>query len=216
MASIFRKEFLNWIIMLSPLIYLGMVWEQLPEEVPIHFNAVGEADNYGSKMSLFWLSFLLPVGVYALLTLVGRIDPKQNLHKMGEKFSTFKIFLVSFMAIISFFVIQSGISGSVNPKWLYGLVSLLFVFLGNYLQSVPSNYFIGIRTPWTLENESVWKKTHRFGGRIMMGLGVVMFCLCLILEPQIFAYFLIGGALLTALIPAVYSYLEFQKLKEVG
>jgi immunity protein, SdpI family len=103
-----------------------------------------------------------------------------------------------------------------NPHLLFILVGLLLIVLGNYLQSVKPNYFIGIRTPWTLENETVWKKTHELGGILFLAGGICIVILSLIINhnANLFTtlFMIIVGAL--TLIPILYSYLEFRKTEK--
>ncbi len=209
------RELLLWIIMLAPLAYLGMIWNLLPDTIPIHFDYTGTPDDYGSKMTLFWMTLLLPVGTYGIMSLVMAIDPKQKMHKMGNKFWTLKLLIVGFIAALTFMIVRSTYVGSIETKWMFGLISFFFVVLGNYLQTVPPNYFIGIRTPWTLENDEVWKKTHRFCGRIMMVIGAIMFLLVFFLPPGLYFGVFMAGVIAIALVPFLFSYQKFKEVKEV-
>ena len=85
--------------------------------------------------------------------------------------------------------------------------------LGNYFKTIKPNYFIGIRTPWTLENEEVWKKTHLFGGKLWFIGGLLIFILSLIIPDNYSFYVLITVTVIISILPIIYSYLEFKKLK---
>ena len=92
------------------------------------------------------------------------------------------------------------------------MIGLLFIMMGNYFQTVRPNYFVGIRTPWTLENEQVWKKTHRLGGRIWVAGGISIVLLGLLINSvtaMLICFF--GLILIMVLVPVVYSYMEFRK-----
>jgi len=206
------RELILLVIALAPLAYLGFIWNQLPEIVPVHFDANGNPDREGSKMSLFWITLLLPLGTYGLMSVIKYFDPKQKIHLMGNKFWLLKLVMVVFISAICFVIIQSTVAGSTNMKLLYGLICLLFIFLGNYMQTVPPNYFVGMRTPWTLENEEVWKKTHRLTGKLMMGTGIVLFVLALVIPSNIYIFIFLIGVIVMTLIPVVFSYTEFKSV----
>jgi uncharacterized membrane protein len=89
-----RKELPIIGIVSIPFIYLGTVWNSLPERVPIHWNYEGQIDNWGDKISLLFLVFMLPVLMYALMTAASKIDPKKRISLMGRKFYQLKFFLV--------------------------------------------------------------------------------------------------------------------------
>ncbi len=88
--------------------------------------------------------------------------------------------------------------------------------LGNYFQTIRSNYFIGIRTPWTLENEQVWKKTHLLGGRIWMAGGLLIVILSFIITDN-HSLMIAFGILcfIMVIIPVIFSYTEFRKEKNL-
>ncbi len=210
-----RKELPILLITLIPFLYLAYIYPSLPTEVPIHWNAKGEIDGWGRKTNL-WLIPALTVGlVYLIFLIIPKIDPKKQLQNMGSKFYQLKFVFMLFMSALSLFILystqQQGIS---NPNTLGLIIGLLFAAIGNYLPSVKSNYFIGIRTPWTLENEVVWKKTHRMAGRIWLIGGLLLIGLSLILPAITFIYVILGISLPLALIPLVYSYIIYKKVEK--
>lgn len=94
------------------------------------------------------------------------------------------------------------------------IIGLLYLILGNYFKTIKANYFIGIRTPWTLENETVWKETHKLGGKLWFIGGLILILSSLLLEKQTnFTLFIIVTAIIS-IIPVVYSYLKFQNVKK--
>ena len=205
------------VIVLLPFIYLAYVWNQLPAEVPIHWNFKGEIDRYGSKLELVLVLFLLPVLTYVILQVAPKIDPKGELKKMGNKFQRIKFALVSFTSIIAMLIIYFSKNQTLtNPNYILLVIGLLYIVFGNYAQTLKANYFIGIRTPWTLENETVWNKTHRIAGRLFFIGGIIVVLTSLILEKQqnFYLFFIITGII--TIIPLVYSYLIFKNLKQTA
>jgi len=141
-------------------------------------------------------------------------DPKKKLEKMGNKFANIKFFLVLMMSLLAVFILYSvqNQSGS-NIKVLNVLVGFLIVGLGNYFPAVKPNYFMGIRTPWTLENETVWKETHKMSGKLWFFGGAILTLLALALPAESsLTVFLVGVAIL-AVVPVIFSYMKYKALK---
>ncbi|CAM1332996.1 SdpI family protein [Tenacibaculum aestuariivivum] len=206
-----KKELPLITIVLLPFIYLAYIWNQLPEKVPMHWNIKGEIDRYGEKMELIIIPILLPLLVYIIFLVVPKIDPKNKLNKMGNKLQTIKVLLTTFMSILALFIIYSAKNQSfANPNYIILLIGVLYIILGNYFKTIKANYFIGIRTPWTLENEIVWKKTHKLGGKLWFVGGIIVVLTSLILdkEPNVTVFLIITGII--TIIPIVYSYIIFK------
>ena len=210
-----KKELPLVVIVLLPFIYLGYIWNQLPEKVPLHWNIKGEIDRYGEKIELIIIPFLLPLLVYIIFLVVPQIDPKNQLNKMGNKLQTIKFLLTTFMSILALFILYTAKNESfANPNYIVLLIGVLYLVFGNYFKTIKANYFIGIRTPWTLENETVWKETHKLGGKMWFIGGLIIILSSLLLEKQTnFTIFIVITAIIT-IIPVVYSYLKFQTLKK--
>jgi uncharacterized membrane protein len=86
---------------------------------------------------------------------------------MGNKLQTIKLLLTTFMSILALFILNTAKNESfANPNYIVLLIGVLYLVFGNYFKTIKANYFIGIRTPWTLENETVWKETHKLGGKM--------------------------------------------------
>lgn len=211
-----KKELPILVIVLLPFIYLAYVWNELPNNVPMHWNIEGEVDRYGDKSELIMIPFLLPLLVYMIFLVAPKIDPKNKLNKMGGKLSTIKFLLTTFMSILALFIIYTAKNESLtNPNYIFLMIGVLFIILGNYFKTIKPNYFIGIRTPWTLENETVWKKTHKLGGKMWFIGGLFVVLSSLLVETQInFTLFIVITAIIT-IIPVAYSYLKFQNLKKI-
>lgn len=196
-----------------PFIYLAYIWNELPEKVPMHWNIKGEIDRFGEKSELLLIPILLPLLVYIIFLIVPKIDPKNKISKMGNKYQHIKILLTTFMSILALFIIYTAKNQSfANPNYIVLLVGILYIILGNYFKTIKANYFIGIRTPWTLENETVWKETHKLGGKMWFVGGIIVVISSLILKKQLnFTIFIIITGIIT-IIPIAYSYFKFKKI----
>lgn len=207
-----KKELPFIAIVLLPFAYLAYIWNQLPEKVPVHWNSSGEIDRYGEKIELLLIPILLPLLVYVIFLVIPRIDPKKKLNKMGNKLHTLKTLMTILMSILALFILYSAKNQSFdNPNYMVLLIGVLYIILGNFFKTIKHNYFIGIRTPWTLENERVWKETHKLGGKLWFIGGIIVVLSSLMLDnKQNFTLFLIITTIL-ALVPVVYSYIRFKK-----
>jgi len=207
-----KKEIPFIAIALLPFVYLAYIWNELPKEVPMHWNASGEIDRWGDKSELFMMIFMLTGITYLIFLVIPYIDPKQKLQNMGNKLNNLRMILGLFMSALAIYILFSVQQKTSNPVLIFPLVGLLFAFLGNYFKTIKPNYFIGIKTPWTLENEEVWKKTHLLGGKLWFVGGLLM-ALTFVLPNniQIYTFLTIVGVI--TIVPIVYSYLEFKKIK---
>ncbi len=212
-----KKEIGLWLVMLVPMGYLAYAWSTLPEIIPTHFGFDGKPDDWSHKTMYAFLIPGLNVGIYLLMTFIPKIDPKKKLEIMGNKYFMLKLFTTLFVAIISLFIVRSSITGVVaDSSGLFCVLGGFFMFLGNYLQRAAPNYFVGFRTPWSLENEVVWKKTHVLGGRLYFIAGLLTIVLSLAMKER-FAPWFVGIILTASLIPAVYSYFVYrQETRKTG
>ncbi len=208
----FKKEIPFLAIALIPFAYLIYIWNRLPEKVPMHWNGAGEIDRYGDKQELLGTLFMLVGITYFVFLIIPSIDPKQKLQNMGNKLNNLRMILTLFMSGLAVFILYSVQQKTSNPSFVLAIIGLLFAFLGNYFKTIKPNYFIGIRTPWTLENEEVWKKTHLMGGKLWF-IGGLLMALTFVLPNKIQFYTFIGIVAVITIIPIVYSYLEFKKIK---
>lgn len=214
----YRKEFIFWVLIVLPYVYLAFVWDKLPDKVPTHFSISGTADGWSDKSTLLWLPGGMGIVLYVLMLVIPSIDPKQRIQAMGERYYTFRLMLTLFFSFIATYLVYVSQAGTMErPGLLTASLGAMFAMLGNYFQIIRRNYFIGIRTPWTLESELVWKRTHHMAGRLWMAGGILIIILSLIISST-GALAIASGVLLFMMIivPVVYSYTEFQKEKRIG
>lgn len=210
-----RKELPIIGIVLLPFVYLAFIWNSLPEKVPTHWNYKGEIDHWGDKLSLIGLLFMLPVLTYVLLLAAPKIDPKKRIALMGGKFHQLKFFLVLCMSLLALSIIYITKNQSFSsPNLIPVLTGVLFLVLGNYFKVIQPNYFIGIRTPWTLESNEVWKLTHNFAGKLWVIGGFAVVLGGLILENNYFNIVFISIIAVLAIVPMVYSYIKFKQIEK--
>ncbi|MTH18050.1 SdpI family protein [Flavobacterium sp. LC2016-01] len=202
-------------IVLIPFAYLAFIWNSLPEKVPVHWNMNGEIDSWGSKSFLVVIVFILPVLMYAVMFAAAKLDPKKRISLMGKKFYNLKFFMVSFMSALAVFLLYVSKNQSAsNPNLMYILVGILLMVMGNYFKVIQPNYFIGIRTPWTLESQEVWKATHTFAGKLWFFGGLIIVLGGIIFSGFIFAKAFVGIGFTLAFVPVAYSFIKFKQLEK--
>jgi uncharacterized membrane protein len=186
----------------------------LPEQVASHWNIDGQVNGYLPK---FWGAFLVPalmLFMAALFTAVPRIDPRAaNIKKFRSQYENFVALLLTFMFIIYAQTLLWSLGMPIRVDFTIpaGLGALLF-YLGSVLKDVRPNYFIGIRTPWTLASDRVWERTHEMGGKLFKIAGIL--CLAGALIGGRVAFVMVMGSVVgAAIISIAYSYLEFRKEK---
>lgn len=208
------REIPFWILIVSPIIYLKLNWEVIPENVPLHYNLSGEADDWGSKNNLIGLSVIIPICLYLLLLAAIYIDPKKKIADMGTKYHQIRLVSSLLIACVIFTFLYSIINNTNNlGDYLYIIVGTMISLFGNLFLNLKQNYFIGIRTPWALENETVWRHTHRMAGKLWFFGGLIMVIANLIPQLKSQAKFISIVIIVSlVIIPIVYSYIEYKKI----
>ncbi|MEH7362307.1 MULTISPECIES: SdpI family protein [Priestia] len=184
----------------------------LPATMPIHWGANGEADGFATKINAMILTVGIMVLIYFVIAFVPRIDPRKENYKYFSK--TYNI-LLNAVLLLFFFVnmstILQGLGYNVPMSYIAPIMAgLVFIIIGNYLQRVRSNYFMGIRTPWTLSNENVWKKTHRLSGKLFF-IGGLLILISAFLPDGYKSVIMWGSIVLCVAVPYLYSYLAYKK-----
>ncbi len=177
----------------------------MPEKIVLHWNDQGQVDNYISKFcGLFLMPFIL---AGSIIFLVAR--PRIALEAQTEKFRKYyDEFIILFFVFMLFVYWNMGIKISPNVILLIGL-GILFFYIGILCENVKRNWFIGIRTRWTLSNEVVWDKTHKIGGKLFKVAGVI--ALFGIFFQKYALFFILVPVILVTAYTIIYSYVKYQK-----
>jgi uncharacterized membrane protein len=163
-------------IVLTLILYPG-----LPARIPVHFNLDGSPDRYAGKPSAVIVYLGSMVGLYLLLTFIPFIDPfKRRALKRYNAFLILRDFALAFLLFTYFVAISSAWGGRLSSKVLGIGIGLFMALMGNYLPKLPRNFFFGIRVPWTIASETVWRKTHILGGWLFVGGGLAIALLSLL------------------------------------
>lgn len=187
------------------------LYARLPDPMPSHWNAAGEVDGYMSK---FWGVFLMPVMTIVLVPLflvIPRIDPlKANIAKFRGVFNWFIVIFVVYMLFVYALTLAAALGYQFNMTvMLLPVVGLLFIGVGYMTGQAKRNFFIGIRTPWTLSSETVWDETHKLGSKLFMLGGAVTIISAFLGENGI--WLMLAGMLVAAFVPIIYSYILWRR-----
>jgi len=186
-------------------------YPQMPEPVASHWNAQGQVDGYMSK---FWGLFLMPiisVGMLLLFILIPRIDPlKANIEKFRKYFDGFVVLILLFFFYLYILTIQWNVGHRFNMgRLMCPALAILFFYCGVLIEKAKRNWFVGIRTPWTLSSETVWEKTHKIGGKLFKVAGVIALLGVFFQKHTLF--FILIPAIAIVVFSFIYSYVAYKK-----
>ncbi len=201
-----------WVLaFISPIMFLA-AYSYLPENVPIHWNAQGQVDNYGSKTMAAFL-FFLPLLLALMFQFLPKIDPKkQNYVKFQKYYDIFAIFMTAFFDVVNGVMLTETLRpGTLSMGLILSIgVSLMLIVLGNMMGKIKHNYFMGIKTPWTLADPDVWNQTHRVGGIMFVIIGIIALITGFI-STMAFAMVILVGSLGSTAVLFILSYVLFKK-----
>ena len=193
--------------LLIPVLVGLILWNQLPEQIPTHWNAQGEIDGWSSKpFVVFGLTGIM-LAIQWLCVLGAGADPKKGNHP--EKVLQLALWISPLLSLVLYAVTYATALGKTVriEVILPVLIGVILAVIGNYLPKCKQNYTIGIKIPWTLSSEENWNRTHRFAGRLWVACG-----LAIILTGFLGGtWLLLGIFLLMALAPMIYSYILYRK-----
>lgn len=198
---------LTSVVILLPILAGVILWNQLPEQIPTHWNFAGEIDGWSSKpFAIFGLPLIL-LAMQWLCVAGTFADPKRNNH--SGKILHLVLWIIPVLnAVLSVLTYAAAMGKDVQMEVVMPVfIGLVLAIVGNYLPKCKQNYTIGIKIPWTLNSEENWNKTHRFAGRLWVVCGLV------IMLTGFFGGFWIflGVVLLMVLAPFIYSYVLHRK-----
>lgn len=211
------RKWIPLLIIVAGLVASALVYPDLPERVPTHWNLAGEVDGWSPRAWGAWMIPLFTALIWALMRWLPSIDPRgKNYVKFGGAFEGIMISVMLFMLVLHVITLRAALGYSVAMERVVPLgVGVLFVVIGNLLPRARPNWFVGIRTPWTLSSDRVWEKTHRLGGRLFV-LGGILIALSTLLGAAWSSGVLIAVVAICSLVAVVYSYTEWRKEKNAA
>ncbi len=170
-----KSEIIVFLFVLLSLVISIYFYPRLPNKIPMHWNLQGEVDGYMTK---FWGLFLMPMVLIVmsiLFILIPSIDPlKANIKRFRNYYDGFIILLFLFMLFLQGFIVLWSLGTKIRLHIVFTIgLGILFFYIGILLEHAQRNWFIGIRTPWTLSSDFVWNKTHKLGGKLFKIIGII-------------------------------------------
>ena len=201
-----KKLIISSVIILFPIIIGLILWNKIPQIIPIHWNIEGEANGYGHKAFVVFgiPAFLLLVHwICALGTCFDKKNKDQHQKAISIVFWICPIVSIYIATVEYLFVFNFHIS---VPSLSFSLLGITFIIIGNLLPKIKPNKTLGIKLPWTLKSDENWFATHRFGGKVWV-IGGFLFLTMTFIPSQIAVWFLLAMIIAMVLIPVLYSYI---------
>jgi uncharacterized membrane protein len=206
----------QWIslgLVLAALAVSALLYSDLPPQVATHFNAAGEPDRWSDPFTAALMMPAIMVGLWLMLWVLPKISPQGwRVEPFADVWYRCQLAIIAFMLLMHAGVLGHAVGwwGADMGRLVITGVGLLLLVLGNYLGKTTRNFFLGIRTPWTLASDEVWRRTHRLGGWMMVGAGAVLVVMGFAgVNPLVFAV-IIGAAVL---VPVVYSFFAYRAIE---
>lgn len=208
-----RTEVPQWLIIAAMFVAAAIVWPTVSGQIPVHWDAHGNANGYGGKFEGLLLLPLIALGLYILLLFLPRIDPgRANYTQFSGPFLVVRYAILMLLAGLYGITLLAVKGYDFNTtRLVLGAIGILFIVLGNVLGKVRPNWFVGVRTPWTLSSKRSWVRTHRLAGWLFTLAGLIFLVLIAFNVGAALPWLIVGvvGLLTVALV--AYSYIEWRQ-----
>lgn len=207
-----NKRWLGLIFIVAALVFSLAVYNQLPERVATHFGVNGEPDGWSSRGVAAFGMPLVGLLMFTLFHVLPRVLPRRrNFELFEDTYWAITTLVLAFVVAMHVVVLGMALGWPVDmPTFVVLGVGSMFVILGNLMPRVKPNWLLGIRTPWTLESEQVWRATHRLGGRTMV-IGGLITMAGVFFPTEVQPWIAMAGLGVGAFIPLVYSYILWRR-----
>lgn len=203
------KLIITSLITLIPIVIGLILWDKLPDQVPVHWNINGDVDDYTTKTQAVFFMPLVLVAFHWICVLGTNLDPKKQ--NINDKMFTLVLWIIPVISLLcNSMVYATALGHKINVEIIMPLfMGALFIVIGNYLPKCKQSYTVGIKIPWTLNDEENWNKTHRMAGFLWVIGGIVIMATAFLRVFWLFFVVLIP----MVIVPFVYSYLLYKKNK---
>lgn len=211
----FKTEWFSLFLLLTAFVVAFYFYQNFPVKVPTHWNIRGEVDGYSKPFGAAFLVPIMMIGMYLMFIFLPYLDPKKDQYASFAKvYHNFKDLIITFLFILYFLTGINGLGYKINISFYVPImVGALFIILGLLLENVKMNWFLGIRTPWTMSSETVWNKTHKLSSRVLMASGILMAATVIVPEKLKIVLFILAIALIIFTLP-IYSYVLYAQEKK--
>lgn len=208
-----RYLVMSMLLVAAAFVATAVLYGHLPGRIPLHWDAHGEIDRYGGRASAFLMPCVM-AGVLALLAVLPRVSPLRfSVDAFSDTYWYCALVVEGMLATIHAVTMAGSLDQGVDTgRWMLGGMAVFIALLGNVMGKVRRNFWLGVRTPWTLANERVWYATHRLAAKMMVGCSAL--ALVAALANLRFAALML--IVVGPLVPAVYSLLYYKRLERSG
>jgi immunity protein, SdpI family len=206
------RKWIPLLIIAAAVIASALVYPKLPLTIPTHWDMLGRPNGWSGRLWGAWVMPIFLVVLWAFMRVLPRIDPRgSNYAKFGGAYEGIIVSIMLFMLGMHIIILRAALGYPVAMERVLPIgLGVLFIAIGNLLPRARPNWFIGIRTPWTLSSDRVWEKTHRFGGHVFVGAGILMVLSALVTAPWAPVVLFTIIVLCTASV-LIYSYVEWKR-----
>jgi uncharacterized membrane protein len=207
-----RQELPVLVLLAIPFVAIPFFWEALPERVPMQWNLRGDVNWYAGRALAATLLPALNVFLYLFYTFFPVVDPKRQTRVRQKPLPALRFYTILLLTGI-YFLHMAEASG-LNPFSMVAsallVVTLVILVTGNYLSALKPNYFVGIRTPWTLEDAEIWSRVHRSAARLWVTAASCLLIAWLLMPPDRYAIAFTATMVLIVAVPVLQSYLLYR------
>lgn len=199
------------VLIAAAYVFSAIVYPRLPNPMPVHWDIHGHVNGYGKPFVGAFLMPTMALGIWALLRWLPLIDPRRpNYAKFQGTYDLVIDVVVTVLVAVHVMAVGRVLGWPLPIERVVPLaVGAVLIVVGNLLPRARSNWWFGIRTPWTLSSDTVWAKTHRLGGYLMIAAGVVVI-LAMFLPDAWILRTVLGASVIAGLAPVVYSYFAWK------
>jgi uncharacterized membrane protein len=201
-------------MIVATLVVTALLYSHLPDQIPTHWNFKGEINHYGSRQSVFMLPGIM-AGMLLLFVVLPWLSPKRfEVDTFRSTYLYLMVLLVALLGYLHTLILWAAFSRPLNmPRSLMGALFLFLILIGNVLGKVKRNFYIGMRTPWTLASEKVWYATHRFAAKAFVAAGFLGLLSVIFSAPPVIEFSILIAA---ALASVIYSLVYYKRLERLG
>lgn len=207
-----KLRIINYILAVCNFALAAILYPSLPEQIPLNWSTDGTV-SYGDKYQIFLMCGMSVLFAF-LFDILPKIDPrKKNYQKFSSFYDGFCIFMQGFLLVMTGIILtESFRPGTLSVPLIIMLsTGILFLFIGNFMPKLKSNFYMGIKTSWTLSSEEVWRKTHRLGGKCFCIAGIIMIVSAFLPDHTVTFWITMFCTIIAAIIPTVMSYIWWKQ-----
>lgn len=208
-----KSEWLPLSLIILSALLAGYFYTQSPAVVPIHWGIDGQPDGFAGRAWAAWLMPGIAAAMYLLLTFLPRLDPKKEQYAaFGRQYGMIRTLMLAFIVALGALAGWAGTGRTVRMDMAVALlVGLLFIALGYQIAAIKQNWFMGVRTPWTMSSASVWQKTNRLMGYVMGLAGLLIAATPLMPDNRLKIGMFAVAVLGVVFIPLIASYIYYRR-----